>query len=307
MTQTNFPIRLTFLCNNDIIIKKDGVIDVDKIIVPAPAKINLALDIKGNREDGFHEIETIMQSVSLCDYVEIRKNIGGINVHTSIKGLPQGPANIAYRAAEMIIQYSGLSTGVDIRIEKKIPVAGGLAGGSSDAAAVLKGINILFGLNIDDTVLLDMAAELGSDVPFCLRGGTVFASGRGEILRELPDLKRVDLVIVNPGIEISTAWVYQEYDRLCEKRELPVRELLALIEDKAEIKWNEGWANVLEDAVLPYYQDIARIKENLKKMGASFVLMTGSGPTVFAVAETQKAVERIKNIWPEKEHFVTKS
>lgn len=305
MTQTNFPIRLTFLCNNDIIIKKDGVIDVDKIIVPAPAKINLALDIKGNREDGFHEIETIMQSVSLCDYVEIRKNRGGINVHASIKGLPQGPANIAYRAAEMIIQYSGLSTGVDIRIEKKIPVAGGLAGGSSDAAAVLKGINILFGLNIDDTVLLDMAAELGSDVPFCLRGGTVFASGRGEILRELPDLKRVDLVIVNPGIEISTAWVYQEYDRLCEKRELPVRELLALIEDKAEIKWNEGWANVLEDAVLPYYQDIARIKENLKKMGASFVLMTGSGPTVFAVAETQKAVERIKNNWPEKKDFVT--
>ncbi|NLM98044.1 MAG: 4-(cytidine 5'-diphospho)-2-C-methyl-D-erythritol kinase, partial [Halanaerobiaceae bacterium] len=228
-----------------------------------------------------------------------------INVHASIKGLPQGPANIAYRAAEMIIQYSGLSTGVDIRIEKKIPVAGGLAGGSSDAAAVLKGINILFGLNIDDTVLLDMAAELGSDVPFCLRGGTVFASGRGEILRELPDLKRVDLVIVNPGIEISTAWVYQEYDRLCEKRELPVRELLALIEDKAEIKWNEGWANVLEDAVLPYYQDIARIKENLKKMGASFVLMTGSGPTVFAVAETQKAVERIKNNWPEKKDFVT--
>lgn len=273
--------------------------------MPAPAKINLALDIKGNREDGFHEIETIMQSVSLCDYVEIRKNRGGINVHASIKGLPQGPANIAYRAAEMIIQYSGLSTGVDIRIEKKIPVAGGLAGGSSDAAAVLKGINILFGLNIDDTVLLDMAAELGSDVPFCLRGGTVFASGRGEILRELPDLKRVDLVIVNPGIEISTAWVYQEYDRLCEKRELPVRELLALIEDKAEIKWNEGWANVLEDAVLPYYQDIARIKENLKKMGASFVLMTGSGPTVFAVAETQKAVERIKNNWPEKKDFVT--
>lgn len=282
-----------------------GVISLDKIIVPAPAKINLALDIKGNREDGFHEIETIMQSISLCDYLVIKKNRGGIGLHTSTKDLPKGSENIACRAADKIISYAGLSTGVDIEIEKRIPIAGGLAGGSSDAAAVLNGINKLYGLNIGDSTLLDMAAELGSDVPFCLHGGTTFASGRGEEIEQLRDLKRLDLIIVNPGIKISTAWVYQEYDKLVKKIEVPIQKLLVLIEEKAEIKWYEGWVNVLENVVLPYYQDIIRIKENLKKMGASFVLMTGSGPTVFAVVEDQKMGERIRKNWPEEKDFIS--
>jgi len=282
-----------------------GVISLDKIIVPAPAKINLALDIKGNREDGFHEIETIMQSISLCDYLVIKKNRGGIGLHTSTKDLPKGSENIAYRAADKIISYAGLSTGVDIEIEKRIPIAGGLAGGSSDAAAVLNGINKLYGLNIGDSTLLDMAAELGSDVPFCLHGGTTFASGRGEEIEQLRDLKRLDLIIVNPGIKISTAWVYQEYDKLVKKAEPLIRKLLILIKDNAEINWNEGWVNVLENVVLPYYQDIVRIKENLKKMGASFVLMTGSGPTVFAVVEDQKMGEKIRKNWPEEKDFIS--
>jgi len=282
-----------------------GVISLDKIIVPAPAKINLALDIKGNREDGFHEIETIMQSISLCDYLVIKKNRGGIGLHTSTKDLPKGSENIAYLAADKIISYAGLSTGVDIEIEKRIPIAGGLAGGSSDAAAVLNGINKLYGLNIGDSTLLDMAAELGSDVPFCLHGGTTFASGRGEEIEQLRDLKRLDLIIVNPGIKISTAWVYQEYDKLVKKAEPLIRKLLILIKDNAEINWNEGWVNVLENVVLPYYQDIVRIKENLKKMGASFVLMTGSGPTVFAVVEDQKMGEKIRKNWPEEKDFIS--
>lgn len=278
---------------------------MNSIIVPAPAKINLALDIKGVRDDGFHEVEMIMQSISLHDIITINKNSGGIRLTTSDPALPLGKENIAYRAAEAIIKKTDLFTGVDIDIRKKIPIAGGLAGGSTNAAAVLLGINSLYDLNLDDSFLLDIAGELGSDVPFCLHGGTAFAYGRGEKLRQLADLRRLDLVIVNPGIEISTALAYSEYDQLKVKRGVSIDKLIRLIEDRDKISWTEGWENVLEDVASTKYEDISIIKEMLKNMGALFTLMSGSGSTVFAIVKDQKTGERIRTNWSRKEDFVT--
>lgn len=277
---------------------------MDSIIVPAPAKINLALKIKGLRTDGFHEVELIMQSISLHDRIEIRKNKGGISIKTSDSSLPIDRANLAYRAAEEILAYANLSAGVDIYIEKNIPVAGGLAGGSTDAAAVLMGINKLFDLSLAEEVLQNLAAKLGSDVPFCLHGGTAFAYGRGEKIRQLPDIERLDLLIINPGIPISTPWAYAQYDRLGKESSIPVEKLLKHIETGQEISWQEGWANDLEEVVLEEYQELALIKERLKGLGVPFVLMSGSGSTVFAVLENQEQGERIRAAWPEKKDFI---
>lgn len=276
-----------------------------EITVPAPAKINLALKIKGLRSDGYHEVELIMQSISLHDRIRLRKNDGGIRLTTSDPSLPVGKKNLAYRAAEVILDYVNLPAAVDIHIEKRIPVAAGLAGGSTDAAAVLVGINKLFGLSLADEVLLELAAGLGSDVPFCLHGGTAFAYGRGEKIRQLPDIERLDLVIVNPGIPISTPWAYTQYDRSGKKSNLSVNKLLQIIEEDKEIDWQEGWGNDLEGIVLKEYKELPLIKERLKAMGAQFVLMSGSGSTFFAVVEDQKQGEEIRDNWPDKKDFVT--
>ncbi len=278
---------------------------MEEIIVPAPAKINLALKIKGVRSDGYHEVELIMQTISLHDRIRIRKNERGIKLTASDPSLPVGQKNLAYRAAEEILNFVNLTAGVDIYIEKRIPVAAGLAGGSTDAAAVLTGINKLFGLSLADEILLEIAARLGSDVPFCLHGGTAFAYGRGEKIRQLPDLNRLNLVLVNPGIPISTPWAYAQYDQSGKASNLPVDQLLQVIEEGKEINWQEGWGNDLEEVVLREYKELSLIKERLKAMGAKFVLMSGSGSTFFAVVENQKAGEEIRANWPGKKDFVT--
>ncbi len=278
---------------------------MDRIVVPAPAKINLALDIKGLRDDGYHEVEMIMQSISLHDSVIIGKNDGEIKLTISDPSLPEDENNIAYRAAKMIIEKADLTAGVDIHIKKNIPVAGGLAGGSTDAAAVLTGINRLFNLNISELNLSKMASELGSDVPFCLHGGTTLAYGRGEKIKQLPDIKRYNLVIINPGIPISTAWAYQEFDKLRVNRKVPIKELVNKLNKREYISWSDGWINVLEEVATSFYPEIKDIKSILKEMGALFVLMSGSGSTVFAIVKDQEKGQNIKTNWPRTNDFIT--
>lgn len=273
--------------------------------MPAPAKINLALDIKGLRDDGYHEVEMIMQSISLHDSVIIGKNDGEIKLTISDPSLPEDENNIAYRAAKMIIEKADLTAGVDIHIKKNIPVAGGLAGGSTDAAAVLTGINRLFNLNISELNLSKMASELGSDVPFCLHGGTTLAYGRGEKIKQLPDIKRYNLVIINPGIPISTAWAYQEFDKLRVNRKVPIKELVNKLNKREYISWSDGWINVLEEVATSFYPEIKDIKSILKEMGALFVLMSGSGSTVFAIVKDQEKGQNIKTNWPRTNDFIT--
>ncbi len=277
---------------------------MNRIIVPAPAKINLALDIRGVREDGYHEVKMIMQSISLHDKVIIKKNGREIKLTVSDPSLPEDENNIAYRAAKMIIDKAKLNAGVDIHIEKNIPIAGGLAGGSTDAAAVLVGINKLFNLNMSKVDLSRMASKLGSDVPFCLQGGTALAYGRGEKIKQLPDIKKYNLVIINPGIPISTVWAYQQFDKLRVNKKVAIEELADKISKGKDISWSDGWVNVLEDVALSFYHEISDIKSNLEEMGALFVLMSGSGSTVFAVVKDQETVRNIKNNWPRKNDFI---
>lgn len=277
---------------------------MDEIVVPAPAKINLALDVKGIRADNFHEVEMIMQSISLHDIITIRKNDRGIALSVSEPALSCGRDNLAYQAAELILKEAGLTTGVDINIEKKIPIAGGLAGGSTDAAAVLKGICRLYELPLNEPLMQQLAAELGSDVPFCLHGGTALATGRGEKIRQLADLAEIQLVLVNPGIKISTAQAYRQIDKLVEKEDIAIHSLVDLIENGKIIYWTEGWKNIFEKIAIQSYQEIKLIKTLLKEMGALFVLMSGSGSTVFAVVEDQTVGQLIIDNWPRENDFL---
>ncbi|MFP4660619.1 MAG: 4-(cytidine 5'-diphospho)-2-C-methyl-D-erythritol kinase [Halanaerobiales bacterium] len=281
---------------------------MNQIVVPAPAKINLALDILGVRSDGYHEVEMIMQSISLHDNIIIKKKEEGIKLATSNLDLPEDENNIAYKAARLIIDKAELTEGVDIYIEKNIPVAGGLAGGSTDAAAVLNGINMLYNLDLSEDELKKLASKLGSDVPFCIRGGTALAYGRGEMIRQLPDIEKQYLVLVNPGISISTAWAYSEYDKGIQRLKIPgvpVDKLTSKLTTDKKINWAEGWFNVLEEVAESFYPEIIDIKELLNEMGAIFTLMSGSGSTVFAVVNNLETAGNIRENWPRSDDYIT--
>ncbi|QTL99444.1 4-(cytidine 5'-diphospho)-2-C-methyl-D-erythritol kinase [Iocasia frigidifontis] len=276
-----------------------------EINLKAPAKINIALDITGLYDDGYHQVEMIMQTVSLYDKVIIRQQESGIQLAASAEELPTDQGNIAYRAAEMILNEADLNVGVDIYIEKKIPIAAGLAGGSTDAAAVLKGINSLYNLKFDFTRLSLIAAKLGSDVPFCLNGGTAYAYERGDKLKQLPDIRKTHFLIVTPPVPVSTAEVYQKYDFLKPDINVPVNKLLTIIQGQQQIKWNEGWANVLEGVTTHFLDDILEIKGIMMEMGVVFTMMSGSGPTVFGIVKDSKQAEHIVENWPRKGDFIT--
>jgi len=184
-----------------------------ELYIKAPAKINLALHVKGLREDGFHELQMIMQSISLADRIKLKKKSGGIILKTSHTELPTGKENLAYQAAEIFFEQNPeLKQGVEIYIEKNIPIAAGMAGGSTDAAAVMRGLYQLFELKADFKKLHSDLEAIGSDVPYCLKGGTVYASGKGEILEPLPFIGEKYLVLVTPAFKISTPAVYKLYE-----------------------------------------------------------------------------------------------
>ena len=182
----------------------------------AYAKINLGLDIIGRREDGYHEVSMIMQSVGLCDEVTISSGSGDgkIEISTNIPGLSCGSDNLAYKAAALLAKHADIIPNVHIALNKKIFLAAGLAGGSADAAAVLRGLNKYWQLHLENHELERLAALLGSDIPFCIEGGTMLATGRGEILTKLADLPKTFVVLAKPrALEVSTAWVYQHYNK----------------------------------------------------------------------------------------------
>ncbi|MFW6035385.1 MAG: 4-(cytidine 5'-diphospho)-2-C-methyl-D-erythritol kinase [Halothermotrichaceae bacterium] len=276
----------------------------EEIIVTAPAKINLALDIIGLRADGYHQLEMIMQSISLHDKIKIKKEKSNIKLKCSDPELPEDKSNLAYQAAELILNRGDIQEGVCIYIDKRIPVAAGLAGGSSDAAAVLTGINKLYKLNLDNDELYKLATEIGSDVPFCLEGGTALATGRGDQLKQLSDLKKYYMIIVTPPVSVSTRYIYQQYDQLKIESNISVSRLAKLIENEKNINWDEGWANVLEKITSKLVKDIKIIKKKLKKMGAKFTLMSGSGPSVFAITDGYEQAFKIKEKWDRTDDFI---
>lgn len=265
----------------------------EDITIKAYAKINLALDVLYKRQDGFHEVAMIMQSVSLADEVRLWKREEGITLGVDVPGLAADKTNLAFRAAALLKNTFGIKKGVHIELVKKIPVAAGLAGGSADAAAVLKGLNRLWNLGLSMPELEKLGADLGSDVPFCLHGGTMLAVGRGEKLLPLPEMPKCYVILAKLPIHVSTAWVYGHYrdDRVKEHPDLEGMKEGLKNKDLTLIAAKMG--NVLESVTIPAYPGIANLKQSMQENGAINSLMSGSGPTVFGLVKGRERAEHI--------------
>lgn len=266
------------------------------ITINANAKINLTLDILGKRTDGYHEVSMIMQSINLFDTLTFAKldKQDGIVLHGDVKGVEKPQDNLIYKAAKLFLDTYKVDSGIEINLIKRIPVAAGLAGGSTDAAAVFRGLNQLFELNIGINDLCKLAEQLGSDIPFCLMGGTMLATGRGEILQEISAMPKTSLVLVKPKVDISTAWVYKNYHKVESMVSHPNNKAMRkalLKKDLVDICTNLG--NVLEYVTIPAHTEIAEIKTKLQEYGAIKAMMSGSGPTVFAVVENEQTALEI--------------
>jgi 4-diphosphocytidyl-2-C-methyl-D-erythritol kinase len=263
-------------------------------VLEARAKVNLYLEICGLRPDGFHAVRMILQSIGLADVIRLSPGSEGILIRCNHPQVPSDCTNLAYRAAELIQASFGISKGIAIEIEKRIPVEAGLAGGSTNAAAVLVGLNQVWGLGQTQGELAQLGQQLGSDIPFCIAGGTQLAQGRGEILEPLPDLDGIPLLLAKPRqVGISTAWAYrtfhdfeQEPD-LIQSHDLP--SLIQAIQRRDAAAMARLLSNDLERPVLAHHPLIAQLKQAQLEAGALGSLMSGSGSTVFGIWPTVAA------------------
>lgn len=266
-----------------------------KLLVKAPAKINLSLDVLHKREDGYHEVEMIMTTIDLADRLELTLLAQDeIKIISHNRFVPDDQRNLAYQAALLLKERYHVKSGVEIAIEKTIPVAAGLAGGSSDAAAVLRGLNKLWKLGLSVDQLATIGAEIGSDVSFCVYGGTALATGRGEIIKKLPAAPTCWVVLAKPFIGVSTADVYRRLN-LNGIHHPKTKEMIQAIEkgDYEGVCGHVG--NVLEEVTFSLHPEVAQIKEQMKRFGADAVLMSGSGPTVFGLVHHDSRMQRIYN------------
>lgn len=267
-----------------------------KIYEKAPAKINLMLDVLHKRSDGYHEVEMIMTMVDLADRLEMSALPRDTIIISSQAGyIPLDEKNLAFQAAKLIKERYNVCSGVYIHLDKKIPVAAGLAGGSSDAAATLRGLNRLWELGIPDEELKELGAELGSDVPFCVTGGTALATGRGEVLTPLPSPPQCWVVLAKPPINVSTAEVYGRL-RSEQITDHPSAERMrAALAHRSFAEVCRELGNVLERVTLQIHPEVAHLKDTMLRLGADGVLMSGSGPTVFGLVSKESKVPRIYN------------
>jgi 4-diphosphocytidyl-2-C-methyl-D-erythritol kinase len=278
----------------------------------APAKINLYLEILSDRPDGFHELIMVLQSVDLADQIQICANsTQTIHVRCDHPQVPGDSSNLAYQAAALMSrqfpEHFARLGGVDICIDKQIPVGAGMAGGSSNAAAVLVGIDLLWNLGLTYDELQELGAQLGSDVPFCIAGGTALATGRGEQLDALPGLDHLYIVLAKyRTLSVSTPWAYQTYrqqfsDSYLRETALDQRRqqvhagpMMAAIAHRDGTQIGKLLYNDLEKVVLPAYPQVLQLRETFQQIGTLGTMMSGSGPTVFALAESQAQAEHIQ-------------
>ncbi|AZK45546.1 4-(cytidine 5'-diphospho)-2-C-methyl-D-erythritol kinase [Paenibacillus lentus] len=267
-----------------------------KIYEKAPAKINLMLDVLHKRPDGYHEVEMIMTMVDLADRLEMEALSRDTIIISSQAGyIPLDEKNLAFQAAKLIKERYNVRSGVYIHLDKNIPVAAGLAGGSSDAAATLRGLNRLWDLGIPVEELKQLGAELGSDVPFCITGGTALATGRGELLTPLPNPPQCWVVLAKLPINVSTAEIYGRFRSEEVVAHPSANRMRQAIETSSFQGVCEELGNVLEEVTLKLYPEVAHLKETMLKLGADGVLMSGSGPTVFGLVSKEAKVSRIYN------------
>lgn len=284
LTIRMLPVKLS-------VIKGKGLIQkMDKIQLKALAKINLGLDVLRRREDGYHEVKMIMQTISLCDELEIQKTKQpGIQVRTNLHYLPTNENNLVYKAAQLLMEEFRIESGLSIRLQKRIPVAAGMAGGSSDAAAVLWGVNQMYGLGLSRKALMERGVRLGADVPYCVLRGTALAEGIGEKLKILPPMPKCYILLAKPGISVSTRFVYENLhaNDLSPEQHPDVDAMIEAMKEKNLELLASRMGNVLELVTIPAHPVIEEIKKCMVNAGALGAMMSGSGPTVFGIFDSQ--------------------
>lgn len=263
---------------------KPEELTMDSIELRAYAKINLALDVIGRRKNGYHDVRMIMQTIQLFDKLTIRPIVKDELILTTNQGfLPTGKGNLVYDAARLFLDTLGSSQGFCLDLEKHIPVAAGMAGGSADAAATLVGLNEYFNHPFSDTKLAEMGLSLGADIPFCLMGGTALSEGIGEILTPLPAPPGCKLLIVKPGVNVSTRFVYENLHLGPDTKHPDIDGMLHALRTGSYTEMVSNLGNLLESVTIAHYPEIASIKEQMLALGADGALMSGSGPTVFGL------------------------
>lgn len=276
----------------------------------AHAKINLGLDVLRRRPDGYHEVRMIMQTIGLHDEITIERTLdAGIEISTNMEGLPVNKDNLIYKAARLLMDEFHITDGVRMKLQKNIPVAAGMAGGSSDAAAVLLGVNEMFDLGLDLEELKKRAVCIGADVPYCVMGGTALAEGIGEILTPLPAIPECHILIAKPPIEVSTGFVYTNL-RADELKSHPDIDGQIEAVQKGDLhKMCERMGNVLETVTIPAYPVIGEIRDLMLENGALNAMMSGSGPTVFGIFEQEEsareAAARLKSADEDRQVILT--
>lgn len=259
----------------------------------ALAKINLGLDILGKREDGYHEVRMIMQTIQMYDVLEIHKRKKpGISLAVNVPFIPTDERNLVYRAAAMLMEEFHVQEGISIRLDKFIPVAAGMAGGSSDAAAAFVGVNRLFHLGLSQEELMERAVKVGADVPYCIMRGTALAEGIGEKLTALPPVPPCYVLVGKPAVSVSTKMAYENLNLESVQKHPDIDGMISDIENGNLLEMTEKMANVFEPGIIREYPVIQQIKDFMEERGALRAMMSGSGPTVFGIFDDKEKMER---------------
>ncbi len=276
----------------------------------AYAKINLGLDVVRRLENGYHEVKMVMQTVGIYDVLSFERAESGIVITTDSGELPTDENNLIYKAARLMFQHYGIKAGVHIHLQKNIPIAAGMAGGSTDAAAAMKGINRLFDLGCDLRELMELGVQIGADVPYCVLGGTALAEGIGEKLTPLTPAPDCFVLVAKPDINVSTKYVYEHLDAAGIEQHPDIDGMVRAIEEGSLQGVLDRLENVLESVTVTAYPIIDTIKTRMKELGAVNSLMSGSGPTVFGIfteeVKARQAYEMIKEEQLAKQVFVTR-
>ena len=280
-----------------------------KVSLCAEAKINLSLDILGKLPNGYHSVKMIMQSIPICDTVTVEETEGeGIELICEKDGVPTDNRNTAYKAAQLFLEKTDIKRKIKITLDKKIPAAAGMAGGSTDAAAVLKGLNQLFDEPLSKEEILELCVKIGADVPFCYLGGCAVCEGIGEVLTPIKPLENAYLIIAKPDFEVSTKWVYENFKMDNVSKRPQTSAVIDAVETGNLKALRENTANVLESVTEREYPVIKEYKEILSQKGAVLSMMSGSGPTVFGIFDNETKAQNAYNIMKEltKDTFLLK-
>ncbi len=267
---------------------------MNSIIIKAYGKINLSLDVTGKRPDGYHNVAMIMQTVDICDTLTMKvREDENICITTDLEGLTCGEDNLVYKAIDMLRKEFGIYKGVEVHLEKRIPMAAGMAGGSADCGAALKGVNELFGLGLDNKALMERGVKLGADVPYCVVGGTALCEGIGEVITPLNPLTKGHLVVATPDVNVSTPWVYKNLT-LNEATVHPDTKLMLKAVENEDIKLlAKNMYNVLETVTGAEHKVIGELENAMMEGGALGSIMSGSGPTVFGIFNDESKAKAV--------------